>query len=84
MLLSIFQAWIASFATQQPTVCKVEWEGKIEAVMEQGKIWRVWYNATTWSARSDISVEFHPGDWVKVIGRQGLTLFIEPLENNKP
>lgn len=83
MLLSIVQAWIALFAAQRFTVCKTEWEGKIETVVEQGKIWRVWYKATTWSARSDSSVEFHPGDWVKVIGRQGLTLFIEPLKNKQ-
>ena len=83
MLLSIIQAWIALFAAQQSTVCKTEWEGKIEPVVEQGKTWRVWYHATTWSARSDRSVEFHPGDWVKVIGRQGLTLFIEPLKNKQ-
>lgn len=83
MLLTIVQAWIASFKLQQPTVSKTEWEGKIEAVVEQGKIWRVWYDATTWTARSNGSTEFHPGDWVKVVGREDLTLLIEPWENNK-
>lgn len=83
MLLSLVQAWLASFTAQQPVVCKTEWEGKVETIVEQGKIWWVWYNATSWSARSDSSVEFHPGDWVKVTGRQGSTLFIEPLENKQ-
>lgn len=83
MLISMVQAWIALFATQQATGCKPEWEGKIETVVEQGKTWRVRHNATTWSARSDSAADFRPGDWVRVIGRQGLTLFIEPLQENK-
>jgi membrane protein implicated in regulation of membrane protease activity len=83
MLLGVIQAWLASFAPQAPTVCKTEWEGKIETVVEPGKIWRVGHNATFWFARSDSSADFRPGDWVKVIDRQGLTLFIEPLEDSE-
>lgn len=80
MILSIVQSWLASFAVQQPTACKAEWEGKVKAVVEPGKIWWVWHNATAWSARSHTSADFRPGDWVKVIDRQGSTLIIEPWE----
>lgn len=93
MLISMVQAWIAiarataahrrSSAEGSSTWKEnIEWEGTIKTVVEPGKIWRVWYHATTWPARSDSLVEFRPGDRVKVTGRQGLTLSIEPWETN--
>ena len=84
MLSSIVQAWIASFTTQYPANWKTKREGKIEAIVEQGKIWRVSHSATTWFARSDNSAEFQLGDWVRVIDRRGVTLVIEKWDDNKP
>lgn len=58
-------------------------EGKVTQIVEPGKIWRVSHEATIWFAKSHTPVNFLPGDWVRVVERQGTILFIEPLELEK-
>ena len=64
------------------TLSSLDWIGNeavVENVVCQGKQWRIRYQATTWSARCvQPGVEFLPQDIVYVIGRYGLTLFIQP------
>jgi membrane protein implicated in regulation of membrane protease activity len=55
-------------------------EGKVDQVTKEGRIWRIQYQASLWTARSKQAIELQPGDWVRVVERQGLTLIIEPLE----
>jgi membrane protein implicated in regulation of membrane protease activity len=55
-----------------------EYEGKIDKIIESGKVWRVYHKATFWFARSQRSVNFHIGDFVRVVGRRGTVLLIEP------
>jgi membrane protein implicated in regulation of membrane protease activity len=78
-MFSVFQAFLASFAAKGTMSSAHEYEGKIAEVVEPGKIWRVYYKATYWSARAQKQENLRSGDWVKVIGRQGLVLLIEPM-----
>lgn len=57
-------------------------EGKIARVLEPGKKWQVQYASTFWSAQTRGLTNLQPGDWVKVIGRQGIILLIEPIDND--
>lgn len=58
--------------------------GEVDEVVKAGKVWRIRHQATFWTARSEQPVELHPGDWVKVVARHGLTLMIEPMERKEP
>jgi len=57
-------------------------EGRIDAILEGRKVWRVRYLATFWTARSGKEERFSPGDYIKIVGRKGLVLLIEPMEEN--
>lgn len=57
-------------------------EGKVAQVLEPGRKWQVQYASTLWSAQAPARAHLKPGDWVKVIGRQGIILLIEPTEND--
>lgn len=71
---------LPAWQTWQPGVLEVKHEGKVDEVVEEGKAWRVKHNSTLWLARSTDWIILSPGDEVKVVGRKGLILFIEPLE----
>jgi membrane protein implicated in regulation of membrane protease activity len=43
-------------------------EGVVDEVIRQGKEWRIRFEAIT----------LHPGDSVRVVGRENITLLIEP------
>jgi membrane protein implicated in regulation of membrane protease activity len=81
-MISIFQAVLALFPTKK-IGSALEQEGKIDEIVEQGKVWRVWHKATFWFARSHRRSNFQPGDWVKIVGREGTVLFIEPVEDKE-
>lgn len=66
--------------TWQAGALEVKRDGKVDTVVEQGKAWRVKYHSTVWPARSTTWICLSPGDEVKVVGREGLVLSIEPLE----
>lgn len=87
MTLKLLRNWLASwFILPQPVWISwheqslSEWEGKVDEIVEPGKRWRVKHQATLWFARSHQLVNLSPGDGVKVVGRKGLILFIEPIE----
>lgn len=53
-------------------------EAIVDEVIRQGE-WRVRYGGTFWSARTtEPNVMFAPNDVVKVVGRQRITLLIQP------
>jgi hypothetical protein len=59
-------------------------EGRVDEIIKAGKIWRIWHQASLWTARSEQPLDLHPGDWVRVVARRGLTLMIEPIEREEP
>jgi membrane protein implicated in regulation of membrane protease activity len=86
MIFYTFQQWL-SYMTDwgvlnksQPQVLKESCEGRIDAELEAGKVWRVRHLATFWAARSHQPNSFQIGDYIRVVERKGLVLFIEPLD----
>lgn len=51
----------------------------IVTTVEGEKLQRVHYQATEWNARSCCPAAFAVGDRVRVIGRDNITLIIEPM-----
>jgi len=87
--LKPWKQWLKSWtemvlwAKSRPLVPTDDSEGRIDAEIEIGKVWRVRHLATFWTARSHKRGEFKIGDYIRVVGRKGLILFIEPLESNE-
>ena len=56
-------------------------EGTIDAVISQGKEWRVRVQGILWTGYSETPCTLNPGDRVRVLGRDKgrLKLRIEPL-----
>jgi membrane protein implicated in regulation of membrane protease activity len=56
-------------------------EGIVSEIVYPGKEWRVEYRASYWTARSNRSKAFKPGDFVRVveIDAENLMLLIEPF-----
>jgi membrane protein implicated in regulation of membrane protease activity len=65
---------------RKPTFNDVTGTGTIDKVVRQGYEWRVRFNGTYWTARSSHPVKLQPGDQVRIMGRQGTMLLIEPVE----
>ena len=82
-MISIVQAVLALFAKQDPAEFPHEQEGKVSQVIEPGRLWRVSHQASFWFARSHKRISLAPGDRVRVTERQGIVLFIEPLETEE-
>jgi membrane protein implicated in regulation of membrane protease activity len=53
-------------------------EGEVIKVIRSG-VWRVRYRGSYWTARSTYALSLKPGDWVRVIGVENISLWIEPL-----
>ena len=81
LLLSLimYLVWIQP----QSKVTEEILEGRIDRVVETGKAWRVRCLATYWAARSHQTIHLTTGDYIRVVGRKGLILFIEPLEKQE-
>jgi membrane protein implicated in regulation of membrane protease activity len=56
-------------------------EGIVNTIVEQGKTWRIHFDATEWNAKSVYPAFLFPGDSVRVVGRQNITLLVEPEVN---
>lgn len=54
-------------------------EATVDAVIEPSRTGRVRFQGTWWSARCEQDVTISPGEIVRVIGRQNITLVVEPL-----
>lgn len=88
MIFYTLQQWLVLWADlalwlwtkPQDRLPKDNPEGRICAEIETGKEWRVRHLATFWAARTYGKNNFKIGDYVKVVGRKGLVLFIEPVE----
>lgn len=78
-MISVVQAFIAFFAAHQPK-SSLDQEGRIDKVLEPQKRWRVFHKASFWPARSHLRADFRPGDSVKIVDRVGITLYIEPAD----
>ena len=66
------------FFSAQAFLSSSQGEGIINTIVQQGRIWRIQFEATEWNARSVYPVSLFPGDSVRVVGRQNITLLIEP------
>ena len=88
-LLDFFSAETGSEVTgqgfrlvpSQPGI--VSAEAVIDRVVHPGKEWRVRYQASFWKARAaGPHLDLEPGDRVRVVGRQNLSLLIQasPLQ----
>ncbi|MEM6866912.1 MAG: NfeD family protein [Cyanobacteria bacterium P01_C01_bin.121] len=88
-LLSIWKAW----KRQMPKSDTLGWAprvldsdidvtGEVTKVLKPGREWRVKSMATFWVAHSQVIVNLDPGDEVKVTGREGGALLIEPVDRN--
>lgn len=89
MIFYTLRQWLALWADlamwlwtkPQPHALKESSEGRICAEIETGRVWRVRHLATFWAARTYGKSSFKIGDYVKVVERKGLILFIEPAES---
>lgn len=82
MLLGIIQGLLAGSAIKRQESPQ-DYEGEVVAVVKPGRVWQVCYKASFWLARSRTSVDFRPGDWIRVVGRWGIVLIVEPLERDE-
>jgi membrane protein implicated in regulation of membrane protease activity len=89
MIFCTLQQWLTVLVERvvwpksQLAVPEESLEGRIDAEIETGKVWRVRHLATFWTARSYKQDRFKIGDYIKVVERKGHILFIEPLEQNE-
>lgn len=89
MIFYVLRQWLdtlgrlVAWPKSHPTFSEESVEGRIDAELETGKVWRVRYLATFWAARSYKPGSFKIGDYIKVVERKGLILFIEPLDQTK-
>jgi membrane protein implicated in regulation of membrane protease activity len=60
----------------------VEVAGEVTKVLKPGREWRIKSMATFWVARSQVVLNLNPGDEVKVTGREGGALLIEPVNKD--
>ena len=86
MIFHTLQQWIAywselfSWLKAESLTLEDSKEGRVDEEIEVGKVWRVWHLATFWAAHSEKRATFKSGDYVRVVKRKGLVLFIEPIE----
>lgn len=54
-------------------------EGVVDEVVHQGREWRIQFQASYWTARSHHLITLVPGDLVRIIGRDNITLLVESV-----
>lgn len=55
-------------------------EGIVVDVVREHKEWRIQVYGVFWFAKANTNLNFHPGDVVRIIGRQGTKLIIDQGE----
>jgi membrane protein implicated in regulation of membrane protease activity len=65
---------LVSYQTQ-----KITDQGEVIKVIHPNKEWRVRFQATDWTARSTSAIVLRPGDQVRVVGIENISLWIEPI-----
>lgn len=89
MIFYSLRQWLASWTKlifwldSSPISLEENCEGRVDGEIEVGKVWRVWHLATFWAARADKKETFNRGDYIRVVRRKGLVLFIEHVEPNE-
>lgn len=68
----------SSFSNLTPPASKPS-KAIVDATIAPGHTGRVRYQGSWWSARCDRDITLSPGEAVQVIGRQNITLLVEPL-----
>jgi membrane protein implicated in regulation of membrane protease activity len=53
-------------------------EGVVDEIVIQGKAWRVRFAASYWPAKSVRPAVLMPGDRVRVVGLDNITLLVDP------
>jgi membrane protein implicated in regulation of membrane protease activity len=53
-------------------------EGVVDEIVIQGKAWRVRFASSYWPAKSVRPAELMPGDRVRVVGLDNITLLVDP------
>ncbi|HEY9657544.1 MAG TPA: NfeD family protein, partial [Allocoleopsis sp.] len=51
----------------------------VDAAISPGRSGRIRYQGSWWSARCEQDITLSPGEEVRVVGRQNITLIVEPL-----
>lgn len=62
-----------------PVVATPSGQATVDAIIQPSRTGRVRFQGSWWSARCDQNVTISPGEVVRVIGRQNITLVVEPL-----
>ena len=75
----LLKPFVVKKMQQLPDLRSFGSEAKVVKVGTQGKSWRVKYSGSFWPARCLEPVVLKPEDKVQVIGREGITLLIEPV-----
>ena len=53
-------------------------EGVVDEIVIQGKAWRVRFASSYWPAKSVRPAVLMPGDRVRVVGLENITLLVDP------
>jgi|GEM_PF-1861957 membrane protein implicated in regulation of membrane protease activity len=56
-------------------------EGRIETVVYQNQKWRVRFAGSSWNGTSEETVTLLPGDAVRVVKMENITLIIKPISS---
>ncbi len=56
----------------------VDQEGIVDEIVIQGKAWRVRFAASYWPAKSVRPAVLMPGDRVRIVGLDNITLLVDP------
>jgi membrane protein implicated in regulation of membrane protease activity len=70
--------WLSTDMPYRSLEQELNQEAIVMQVIRPGKQWRVHYSGSYWNARSLQATPLQPGDIVYVIGRQNITLIVEP------
>jgi membrane protein implicated in regulation of membrane protease activity len=59
-------------------------EGVVDEIVLQGKAWRVRFASSYWPAKSVRPAVLLPGDRVRVVGLDNITLLVDPTTAQDP